>query len=670
MMSDMDIPEEMKKKLMAQLGVSSEHIDEALSLAQKSPNVGVTPFLQHMRKVTEFFKTFKNEKEKLRMFAECSTLEERINMVYQAIQSHPEYKEVRNMFPEQRYKVADIDKSKQFRDKGNKLYQAKQFKEAIKTYTESAVHTVIDENGKSKELALALGNRSAVYFQMEDYSKCLEDLEAAMMFGYPEEMQYKLFDRKGRCQLQCDQSFEAQESLEMASLLVQKSKLKEDDKHKFKQEIKNTMQTKMEQDVKNTHNIAFPTILEQHPALPGLCDKIDVRYNSEQGRHSLATQSIEPGEVVITDSPVTWCLSFNYALTHCHHCCKPLCGAGFPSPLSRQENIMFCTLECLQTASTTYHKHEAAVPLPSLFRKEVGHGSKGGYDEISGTVLMALRVLTQKPCSFFTERNWLGDAKVDYIESEVNDDDDDSYMFKTLFNMVTHHADRSEADLLSTSMKTIFILQLLDAMNYTKLDAKHPLGPLIFHILEAIQYNTHPIDEVTKEVDPNKNVDLLEIGSAVFPSLASCLNHSCDPSTVRVCVGNQIALFSRKRIEVGEEVTDCYGFHYTSLSKAERQRRIKKWFNFECHCLACSKNFPVMANLTNKMSQKTLESLKDLLEKFQWALKNKHLKKSLDICIQYLQKLKSLQVPQPHKAWEAGSHALSCSLWAIYGNIQ
>ena len=93
--------------------------------------------------------------------------------------------------------------------------------------------------------------------------------------------------------------------------------------------------------------------------------------------------------------------------------------------------------------------------------------------------------------------------------------------------------DRSEADLLSTSMKTIFILQLLDAMNYTKQEAKHPLGPIIFHILEAIQYNVHPIDEVTEVVDPNKNVDLLEIGSAVFPTLASCLNHSCDPTTVR-----------------------------------------------------------------------------------------------------------------------------------------
>jgi len=329
---------------------------------------------------------------------------------------------------------------------------------------------------------------------------------------------------------------------------------------------------------------------------------------------------------------------------------------------------MFCSLECLQAASTTYHKYEAAVPLPSLFRKDAGQGSKGGYDEISGTVLMALRVFTQKTSSFFTDRDWLGNAKEDHIETEVNDDDDDIYKFKTLFNMVTHHKDRSEADLLSTAIKTIFVLQLLDVMNYTKIKPKHPLAPLIFHILESIQYNVHPIDDPTGDIDPNKNVDLLEIGSAVFPSLASCLNHSCDPSTIRICLGNQIALFSRRRIEVGEEVTDCYGFHYSSLNKEERRKRIAKWFNFQCNCSACGRNFPVMSNLTSKLSQKSLEFLKDLLEKFQWALKHKYLKKSLDISIQYLQKLSSLQVKQPHKAWEAGSHALSCSLWALYRN--
>ena len=63
--------------------------------------------------------------------------------------------------------------------------------------------------------------RSAVYFQMRHYSKCLEDIEAALMFGYPEDMQYKLMDRRGRCLLRCYRLYEAQEALEVASLLVQ-----------------------------------------------------------------------------------------------------------------------------------------------------------------------------------------------------------------------------------------------------------------------------------------------------------------------------------------------------------------------------------------------------------------------------------------------------------------
>ena len=88
--------------------------------------------------------------------------------------------------------------------------------------------------------------RSAVYFQLEDHSKCLEDIEAAMMFGYPEDMQYKLMDRKGRCLLRSQRDFEAQEALEMASLLVQKSKLSSDDKLKFKQDIKTSISTGQE----------------------------------------------------------------------------------------------------------------------------------------------------------------------------------------------------------------------------------------------------------------------------------------------------------------------------------------------------------------------------------------------------------------------------------------
>ena len=45
----------------------------------------------------------------------------------------------------------------------------------------------------SKPLALAAGNRSAVFLHVGDHQKeCLDDIETALWFGYPEELQYKV----------------------------------------------------------------------------------------------------------------------------------------------------------------------------------------------------------------------------------------------------------------------------------------------------------------------------------------------------------------------------------------------------------------------------------------------------------------------------------------------
>ena len=158
----MDIPEEIRAKLMAQLGVSSDHINEALGLAQKSSNVGVTPFLQHMRQMTEYFKSFKNQTEKLEQFAKCRSSRERIDLVQKAV-SKSEFKDVKKLFSKRNPKKDDKDQSKKYRDAGNKFYQHKRFPEALRSYTDSMIEVTIDEEGKSKEIALALGNRYTVY---------------------------------------------------------------------------------------------------------------------------------------------------------------------------------------------------------------------------------------------------------------------------------------------------------------------------------------------------------------------------------------------------------------------------------------------------------------------------------------------------------------------------
>ena len=335
---------------------------------------------------------------------------------------------------------------------------------------------------------------------MEDHSKCLEDIEAAMMFGYPEDMQYKLMDRKGRCLLRSQRDFEAQEALEMASLLVQKSKLSSDDKLKFKQDIKTSISTGQEaglrteavEEDKEEVQVRF----DPHPCIPGLSAKLEVRHEAGRGRHSVAVTEIAPGEAVCEDSPVTWCLSHNHARTHCHHCCRGLAGAGaggYPSPLSRSETVVFCSLACLQEAASSYHRHEAALPLSHIFSIEAGSGTaaagaggRGGYDEISGAVMMAVRVITQNTAGFFTSKDWLAGARQSHVPAEVCDDDDREYRYRALFNMVTHHEDRGDVDLLSTTMKSVFILQLLEAMGFCSLrDNLATLGPVICHLLEV-----------------------------------------------------------------------------------------------------------------------------------------------------------------------------------------
>ena len=154
----MDIPEEIRAKLMSQLGVSNDHINEALGMAQKSSNIGVTPFLQHMRKMTEYFKTFKDQTEKLEQFSKCRSSRERIDLVQKAV-CKSEFKDVKKLFSKRKPKKDDKEKSKKYRDTGNKFYQNKRFKEALRSYTDSMIEVTIDEEGKSKEIALALGNR-------------------------------------------------------------------------------------------------------------------------------------------------------------------------------------------------------------------------------------------------------------------------------------------------------------------------------------------------------------------------------------------------------------------------------------------------------------------------------------------------------------------------------
>ena len=58
----------------------------------------------------------------------------------------------------------------------------------------------VDEDSlESRDLALALANRSAVLFSLKAYNLALDDIRLALESGYPKELRYKLLERKVNC---------------------------------------------------------------------------------------------------------------------------------------------------------------------------------------------------------------------------------------------------------------------------------------------------------------------------------------------------------------------------------------------------------------------------------------------------------------------------------------
>ena len=147
-----------------------------------------------MRKVSEYFSTFENAGKKLAKFHKLASPGEKVEMVLQALRAHSTYVKASNCLPKGSFELREGgERSKHLRDQGNKLYQAKKFPEAIRMYTEAALIAGFDSEAKSTEAALAIGNRSAVYFHQKDWSRCEDDLEAALLYGYPEDTQYRSF---------------------------------------------------------------------------------------------------------------------------------------------------------------------------------------------------------------------------------------------------------------------------------------------------------------------------------------------------------------------------------------------------------------------------------------------------------------------------------------------
>ena len=64
---------------------------------------------------------------------------------------------------------------------------------------------------EGEALAWAAANRSAAFYQQQQYRQALEDIEIAIAAGYPSNSIYKLYIRRCKCELEMGRISKAQE---------------------------------------------------------------------------------------------------------------------------------------------------------------------------------------------------------------------------------------------------------------------------------------------------------------------------------------------------------------------------------------------------------------------------------------------------------------------------
>ena len=90
------------------------------------------------------------------------------------------------------------------------------------------------------------------------------------------------------------------------------------------------------------------------------------------------------------------------------------------------------------------------------------------------------------------------------------------------------------------------------------------------HVMEVATMNSHEVGVVECPASsPWMAGQTRPVGVALETSLV-LLNHSCDPSMIRVNIGAATVAFAARNIARGEEITDCYSHPFDVTPKAER----------------------------------------------------------------------------------------------------
>ena len=249
--------------------------------------------------------------------------------------------------------------ARKWRDKGNALYQQKDYFRSVDCYTKSGHYAPIsleitqENSSANDEFTIAIANRSAAWYQLRRFDLALQDIDVSLYHGYPDSLKYKLYDRMGKCYAELGQYQNAidayrglKEYLGQTTVLEGK-KIKTwmqtcEKQIKYMQDRMSSKESTPLSDAPSENpqervikqlvrklNPVPPQVKEPlSTLLPNASDCLDVKYEPKCGRYGVAADDVKVGDCVVSEFPYVSVLAQDHFSTRCYHCMKK-----FESPI-------------------------------------------------------------------------------------------------------------------------------------------------------------------------------------------------------------------------------------------------------------------------------------------------------------------------------------------------
>jgi SET and MYND domain-containing protein 4 len=166
-------------------------------------------------------------------------------------------------------------KSDQFRAKGNEFYARRSFFDAMVKYNESLCCA---ESG-TQNLGLAYANRSAVFFEIKLYDKCLNNIKLARQNHYPE----KNFDILKKREEKCTEAMKQQKDQNSAQ---------------------------------NVFRLSQPA----NKTLPFVAECLELKNSKQFGRHIVTNRPLKVGDILAIEEPFCKVVHENFIHQKCSLC--------------------------------------------------------------------------------------------------------------------------------------------------------------------------------------------------------------------------------------------------------------------------------------------------------------------------------------------------------------